>query len=257
MTTMKISKEVRQKAINWLNENPYKNEWDYRESLSRDDLRDAINDTIKFESNICDLNLEFISQCEIWTIEGMQQEIEELEGFNPYDLRDEFMEYVRVDMNINKLIDGAGEIPFLIYVYSNYDCTNSFDVIEDGGYLHQVLGRVKTGVKKQDFIWEHTNGAYGGSLFCFLMKGSVSEIIDLKSKVEKEDYIHIPKGTQFGFFSSFQGAGSVFDKVTYRSFNLNTRETGKDFNPEYDCIGVIADVEQSYSMMEVYGCDLV
>ena len=105
----------------------------------------------------------------------------------------------------------------------------------------------------QDFMYEHENGAYGGSLFCFAFTTDLMNLIDIKSKLKTGKKVLIPKGTQFGFFSSFQGSGSPFEKVTEADFYLKTVETGKNYC-KYDCIDIIADVEQSYSIMDVYGC---
>jgi len=71
-------------------------------------------------------------------------------------------------------------------------------------------------------------------------------------KYNFKNSITIPKGAQFGFFSSFQGAGSVFEKTTYRNMTLPKVEPNET---EYDCINLIADVEQSYNLIDVYGSD--
>ena len=97
---------------------------------------------------------------------------------------------------------------------------------------------------------EFYNGAYGGSLFCFAFKTDIQGYFDLKEAEKTGKTITIPKGTQYGFFSSFQGACSVFEKTTYRNMTILLKE--KEL-PEYDCIGLKADEAQHYSMTDVYG----
>ena len=67
-------------------------------------------------------------------------------------------------------------------------------------------------------------------------------------KIKTGKTIKIYKGTQFGFFSSFQGAGSVFDKKTFQDMEMPIYG-----DTEYDHVGIVADLSQSYSMVDVYG----
>ena len=119
---------------------------------------------------------------------------------------------------------------------------------EPESYLSEVYKRVRGGVKRADYENEFYNGAYGGCLFCFLFECDVLELAELKKQIKTGEYINIPKDTEFGFFSSFQGAGSVFEKKTYR--NMKLKLTG---DTEYDTVGTVADIEQSYSMVDTYG----
>ena len=115
---------------------------------------------------------------------------------------------VFVDCNFRQLIKRSGDITCIIPVYSNYDCCNSFDnPKEPESYLSEVYKRIKTGIKRADFEYEFFNGAYGGSLFCFAFRSDIETIRNLKEQIKTAKYINIPKGTEFGFFSSFQGAG--------------------------------------------------
>jgi hypothetical protein len=167
-------------------------------------------------------------------------------------LVDNFRDYTNVYLNMDQLIRNTGKINCLIKVYSNYDCTNSFDTMESSEYLSQVYDRVKAGVKKEDFIWEHQNGAYGGCLFCFAFNTDLKTLLNYKAAMKTAKKIKIPKGTQFGFFSDFQGSGSCFEKLTYKDFYLNIQEEGKNYC-KYDSANIVADCEQSYTMDQVYG----
>jgi len=235
---------------------------DYREELSKETLQKVLEaGTLE---TIDDLIMEWDNwEAVSYYIDELKKDIEiafDLEEDQAEEIMEQYEDKIRDEIYdrddstpIDDLLRNTGDLTCLIYLYSNYDCTNSMDTMETSEYLSQVYSRVKAGVRKADYMYEHVNGAYGGSLFCFAFKAGVDEILQMKKDLENEDTILIPKGTQFGYFSSFQGAGSLFDKVTYRNFKLNTKETGGDFHPDYDCIGLTADIEQSYSMDDVYG----
>lgn len=269
MTNVKLSEELNSKIVEYLKKHtPIKIDWDYRDELSKEQIETIIgkdDGIFEIEQDIWEMNLDYAAELEDQLIDNMidwfkdelmdELDCEEDEIKDSFDFRDEYLDYLGFDANLNDLIRRTRDIPCLIYLYSNYDCTNSFDTMESSEYLQQVYKRVRNGVRKKDFMWEHINGAYGGSMFCFAFKCSILELLELKKQMKTGKRILIPKGTQFGFFSSFQGAGSVFDKETYRNFYLNIKEEGKDFNPEYDHAYLLADIEQSYNMIDVYGSD--
>ena len=141
------------------------------------------------------------------------------------------------------------DIIAMLTFYSNYDCTNSFDTMESSEYMYQVHKAVKKGVSKADFIWEHMNGAYGGSLFIMPFRISLLDFLEMREKYEEATTITIPAGTPFGFYSGFQGSCSVFEKVTGKPMRLKLQ-----YGPtEYDHIGLKADVENSYSLAQTAG----
>ena len=266
---MEISQELRNKILGYCEKNPIKIEFDYRDSLSKEQILQCLepNGIRNLESELYDYNLDYIFDCENYFIEeNLYQEfendiIEELnqqqndankfENITKDDimefLKDEFLSEILSYIDIDKLIDI--NLTCLIPVYSNYDCCNSFDnPKEKESYLWEVYQRIKTGVKRNDFEYEFYNGAYGGSLFCFAFRTNLKNLIKLKELIKEHKFIQIPKGTSFGFFSSFQGAGSVFEKETYRTMTIPVNgET------EYDRLNIIADIEQYYSMDDVYG----
>jgi hypothetical protein len=262
MTTLVLSKELTDKIKERLSGLKPEIYWDYSDNLDKDQVNEILeNGLLDFENNLYEMNIDNISALEYDYVKSIVDEFEDeikddlKEDYSEFDLNDitnELIEYLPpVDMKMDHFT--GIELNALIKVYSNYDCTNSFDTIETSEYLSQVFKRVKTGVKKDDFIYEHINGAYGGSLFCFAFKCTLDELLEMKEQIKTGSKVFIPKGTQFGFFSSFQGSGSVFEKTTYRNMYLNIKETGADYNPEYDCIDIIADCEQNYSMDDVYG----
>lgn len=135
----------------------------------------------------------------------------------------------------------------IVYIHSNYDCTNSFDTFESSQYLQEVYKTVSMCIPKNDFMYEHENGAYGGSLFCFAFQSTEHEIELLKESFEEK--IFIPANTQFGFHSPLQGAASIFEKVTQRDMWL-PRVHGET---EHDFIRITYDGEMGYSLDEIFG----
>ena len=224
--------------------------WDYRDNLSKDQIikilssEDGIYD---LENELFEMNLDYIKDLEHEFMHNVYDEFNIEDNYN--DFFDKYIGYVCVDLNIKQLLRNTPDLTVLIKIYSNYDCCNSFDdPKEPKTYLTEVFKRVKTGVKQEDYEWEFYNGAYGGSLFCFVFKTDIEDLIELKRNFKNS--ITIPKGTQFGFFTSFQGAGSVFERKTIKEIILPKVEPDMT---EDDCIGITADIEQSYSMDDVYG----
>lgn len=150
------------------------------------------------------------------------------------------------------------DVIVVIKVYSNYDCTNSFDDPKDRSgetYCSSVFSRVKAGVKLDDFAYEHY-GAFGGALFCYVFKTSFRNAVELAEayKIPTNKYLFIPKGIQFGFYSSFQGSASMFDKETYRNSYLELNGETK-----YDSFEIsLACHSDGYSLNSIFGsfiCD--
>lgn len=241
----KLNTKTKKEIQKFIKENQPKMDWygvDFDKKTIEDILEKGLDNYI---AELCEYNIEYIGEMEGYLIKEIQEQWDE------YD-QDELLEFSRgficVDMNIKKLLDNLPDITCLAYVYSNYDCCNSFDTMETSEYLSDVYQRVKVGIKKEDYLWEFQNGAYGGCVFCFAFKTDMETFWELKEKEKTGKTITIPKGTQFGFFSSFQGAGTMFEKTTYRNMVLPlVGET------EYDTVTIIPDIQQSYSMADVYG----
>lgn len=257
-----IPAELQNRLQKYIDDNPVKLDFDYRDELDKDQIIKVIESEsglMDLEYEIYENSLDWIFDNEKYFIENNMYEEFETDLNKYFENREEATEYLMenfnpiVSLNMDDLLNNTGNLTCLIPVYSNYDCTNSFDTMETSDYLKQVYKRVKTGIKKSDFMNEHINGAYGGSLFCFAFQTDIKTLTELKTGLKKANQVLIPKGTQYGFFSSFQGSSSPFEKVTYREMKLNVKETGKEFNSKYDCIGLIADIEQHYSMADVFG----
>jgi len=190
-------------------------------------------------------NLDYICDMEHYSIKEIQEQWDE---YDTDDVEEFSRELVCVDMNYKNLLSNLPNIACMVYVHSNYDCCNSFDTLEPETYLGEVYERVKVGVKKDEYMHEFYNGAYGGAVFCFVFNTDIETALELKEKEKIGKTITIPKGTQFGFFSSFQGAGTPFEKTTHRDMVLPLVE-----ETEYDSINIVPDICQSYGMGDVYG----
>ncbi len=136
-------------------------------------------------------------------------------------------------------------------VYSNYDCTNSGDTMGDSEYLRSVHRAVKGAVTEKAMMKEHANGAYGGALLCFAFRATRERFDELCAALKDGKSILIPKGTQFGFHSSFHGASSPFDETTRKNLAI-----AAIYGPSsYDAVGIVDDDDndRGYSMRSVFG----
>jgi len=241
----KLTKKIKKEIQDYIEKNQPKMDWNdnsFGESTTNKILEKGLDGYI---DEVYESNIEYIIDLEDYLITELK---EQWEDYDPNEITELSREFICVDMNLKNLFSNLPDIPCMISVYSNYDCCNSFDKMEPNSYLGEVYKRVKAGVKKDDYLWEFNNGAYGGSLFCFVFKTDVKNLLELLEEIKTGKTIKIPKDTQFGFFSTFQGSGSIFEKTTYRDMILPiTGET------KYDTIGITADSSQSYNMTDVYG----
>jgi len=245
-----LTEDIKKEIKSYIEKNQPEMDW-YGFEMDKRQLKELLeNGFDNWIDELWEYNLDYISGLEHYLIKDI---IEQYPEYDEDEITEYSREFVCVDMNLKNLLSKVPDITCLIYLYSNYDCCNSFDEFEPESYIYEVYKRVKKGVDKKDYLYEFENGAYGGSLFCFAFRTDIETYFDLQEKLKTGKTVFIPKGTQFGFFSSFQGAGSLFDKRTVKDMKLNIKETGKGYYPEYDHVGIMADVEQHYSMIDVYG----
>jgi len=252
---MKIEKDLESRIINYCKKNPIELYYDYRDTLEKDTIikmLEADNGMQYLEEEVWENSIDYICELENEFTNNVfdEMDIDRDKSEDENDIIELIRDHTIIDLNIKQLLRNTGDIDCIIPIYSNYDCCNSFnDPKEPDSYLSDVYSRVKAGVKRAEYEYEFYNGAYGGSLFCFVFKTDIETLMDLKKQMKDgAKYINIPKGTQFGFFSSFQGSASIFERVTYR--NMKLRIDGKT---EYETVDIIADVEQSYSLRDVFG----
>ena len=239
----KLTKKIEKEIQEYIEENQPTMYWDDVDIASiKEILEKGVDGYIE---KLHEYNIEYIWEMEQQCIKNIQEEWDE---YDPDEIEEFSREFICVDMDIPNFLSNFPDITCQAYVYSNYDCCNSMDRFEDGGYLPEVFHRVEAGVKKDDYMDEFYNGAYGGCLFCFAFKTDVETLLEMKEKMKVGKEIFIPKGTQFGFFSSFQGAGTPFEKRTYQDMTMPLED-----RTEYDSVGITVDMQQSYNMSDVYG----
>jgi len=237
-----------QKIEEYCENNPIKIEWDYMDSLTDDQIKTALSSPdglLEIENDLIDWNLPYLDQNEPHFVSNMLEELD----IDQADI-DENEIYPVLDVNLPGLLNNTPPLTVLIYFYSNLDCCNSFDdPFDPEGYAGEIYNIVKPHISKEDYEYEFANGVYGGSLFCFACKMDIEDILEIRQKEKDCTKIKISAGTQFGFFSSWQGSGSLFNKrlKTDAIFNLKTSD--------YDYIGIMPDICQHYNMMDVYGDD--
>lgn len=246
---MATMQEQEKEIIKYIEENPVEVAFGYRDSLDKEQIRTIIEKEEglqDIEDDLWELNIDYINEMEDQLLQNIKEEFTLKEDL--FDIREFFLEHIDVTIGIRHLLNNTPDIDCVAIVYSNYDCATSFQVIEDKeSYLGAVWDRVKAGCLLPDYLNEHAN-SYTASLLCFAFKMSVLDFAELKRSFKES--ITIPKGTQYGFFSSFNGSGSFFEARTVQDMTLPKLEPNQS---EYDCIGVIADIEQYYSMEAVYG----
>ena len=246
----KLTKKVKKEIQERIEKNQPEIYWDYN-SFDRGVIKDILEKGLDdYVDELWEMNLDYICDLEYELIKEIQSDYDE---YDPDEIEDFSKEFICVDMNIKGMLNQLPEIPCLLKVYSNYDCCNSFDSFEPESYIYEVYKRVKAGVKKSDYLCEFHNGAYGGSLFCFGFNTDIKRYFEIKEEMKNGKTVTIPKGTQYGFHSSFQGASSMFEKETYKNMTIPIEETKDGYYKEYDRVELIADSLQGYSTVDVFG----
>ena len=239
-------------------------------------LQDSIYDSI----DTYEIEIDHLADC----LEYFKDELEdELGDIDPkelaHDLRDDFLDYLSVDINIDSIMP---TVNVRISMYSNYDCINSHWLESQGPYTledsyfgdmvkqlrlnpkevkqmlldkgMEVAGRwpnkpgIKPLVTLEHFWRELENASCGANLLTFLAR------IDAKEYLSKPKKIVVPKGNMCGLFSSFQGGGSVLEMELQTDFEI-------DLTKKYDRSGYLSyglsidDPSNSYSIQNVYGTD--
>jgi len=242
----KLTKDVEKEIAEYIENNQPMVYWD-NENVGIEGIKEILAKGMdEYLNDLWESNIEYTWELEQYLIRAIQEKWDE---YDPDEIEEFSREIICVDLNTKGLLNNIPSLTCMAYVYSNYDCCNSMDRFEDGGYLPEVFERVKAGVLKKDYMDEFHNGAYGGCIFAFAFKTDIESLLEMEEKIKYSGKkILIPKGTQFGFFSSFQGAGTMFEHVTHKDMELPlVGET------EYDSIGLTADITQSYNMSDVYG----
>jgi hypothetical protein len=250
----------------YIKENPI-DLYDYRDTLEKSTIIDIIEKGIdRFYDYIYECNMDYADDLANDYLKNLYELYEDeiqvaykkehggAVDFSKLDIFDivDFMKwsmdlYPILDFGIDRLLEETTILAHLT-VYSNYDCTTSIEQLEDEGYLHHTYKLLQKGIKKDDFLREHS-GIYGGSLLIFPFSISLKEFMELKEKKVNSKFVTIPRGSTFGFFSEFLGSTSEIEKTTCNDITipLNYGST------QYDTVELEADCNNNYSLEDIFG----
>jgi hypothetical protein len=295
MTTT-LSKELQQKIVEAFENDPkVEIYWDYRETISNNSIKEILEKGFNdFENELIELNSGYIFDLEDEKIKSILSDFEEeleAEGFSlendMSELRDMFIEYIEVDMNIPDLLRNTYAIA-RVELMSNYDCLNSnWYEQQSGGYGFQehyfsdVIKALNINPKElkkhfvendirfygnavdyskrndkvlidyKELISELDNNCCGATLLTFAIKLDMSDLyksgLMYENGIDKIKQIKLYKGTRIGFYSSFQGGGSPFDMELQRDTIINL-----NFDDKYFGFRLVSD-DKGYSMQDCYG----
>jgi hypothetical protein len=198
------------------------------------------------------------------------------------EIRDEI--YERDDSDpVKDILCNTDDVPVMVEMFSNYDCINSH-WLESGlysyeeSYFGQVVdvlnlnpqtvkkelvrrgyncGGKWPNLKKRDgnelvslahFMEEDENRSCGACLLVFV------GTIDLSKMVDDFKKVVIPKGNTCGFFSSFQGGGSLIEMELLGPLEIDLESCHHETS--FDTWGITTANNGNYSIKSVYGvCD--
>jgi len=197
---------------------------------------------------------------------------------------DEMRDHTSVDMLEHELL---GTVNVMVVMHSNFDCINShhFETYGGGGYEYpnsyfadvvdalnfnpatmkrmlnakgiSTFGRWpnykwrdgKEFISYDDFWVEEENRCSPACLLVFM--GQLDARQMYKDGVFLDDVAHviIPKGNNVGFFSNWEGGGSMIDAPLLRDMRLDLNKT---YHKSYS-FDICLDGESGYGAKDVYG----
>lgn len=251
---VKISEELRNKCIEYLKDNPLEIYWDYRDQLSLEQVKklmeskEALSD---IENELWEYNSHYIWELETRLIEEMKKEFPELEKIETCDLRDEFLDYLGVDLNIKELIRHTPDVRVRVVIHSNYEGVGYQDRgrgdFRGNEYIKEIKKLLKGKYDKVSFQQELDNICSSVNQFIFYFKTNVENLIGIKKRFKNS--IVIPKDAMAGFFDSWNGSGSILEVKLLKDIKLK-KQYGAT---KYDTISVVLDEACDYSVEKVYG----
>lgn len=250
--------ELRTKIIEYVGNNPPQIYWG-NDSVDVGTVKKLLSEgKDRFMEELWDTNLETVFALEAEMVDEVTTEfaedIEEV-GMSEESLRDLVYDHVCVDVNEKGLFSQFRDVDVVLMGYRNTDCCNSTDDPASSNrdwYIGDIYYEIRKGVRRRDFIHEFRNGAYGGAIFMFGFRMSVLDLLNLKEEMKEGTHVRIPKGTVFGFHSQWSGASSIFETRTHKTMTIPIYG---DY-PEYDRWVLCADMENSYSIADVYGQEI-
>lgn len=251
---VKLSDEIKNKCIKYLNEHSKGIYFDYRDKLSLeqiDKLMESEEAYYDLENEIWEWNLDYICQLERELIEEMKNEIPEIAEIELEDLREEFADYIKVNCDISPLIRNTPDVRVRIVVNTNYEGVGYNDRgkgdFRGNEYIRDIKKLLRNKYDKKSFQQELDNIMSNTNQLIFYFKASVSDLIGIKERFKTK--ITIPKEAWCGFFDNWCGSGSVLEIKLLKDVRIK-KQWGKT---EYDKVDIVLDEAHKYSVEQVYG----
>jgi len=249
-----ISEELRNKYIEFLKSNEQTVYWDYNDQLSLEQIKKAMNDPegwINLENDIWENNIDYICTLEYELIKKLKEEFSELQDFDNSELREEFLDYLSVDLNIKNLIRNTNDVRIRVVLHSNMEGIGWTDREGDisfkkNEYVKQIRKLLKGKYEEKSFQQELDNICSSVNQFIFYFKAPIESLMNIKDNWKS---ITIPKEAWAGFYDSWNGSGSVLEIKLTDDITIK-RQYGKT---EYDKVSIVLDQASKYSVEETYG----
>lgn len=251
---VKISEKLRKKCIEYLENNPISIYWDYRTELSLEQVEKIMTSQEEYynvENELWENNIDYIFDLQCELLNNMKEEFPELEEIEIASLRDEFLDFLSVNMDIKQLIKNTPDVRIRVVIHSNYEGVGwqqrGEGNFKDSEYIREVKKLLKGKYEEKSFQQELDNICSSCNQLIFYFKGDVENLIGIKEKFKKS--ITIPKNSWCGFYDNWNGSGSVLEVKLLDDIKLK-KQWGKT---EYDSVDIVLDENNKYSVEEVYG----
>ena len=244
---VEISKELKKECIEYLEANKMEMYFDYRDELSVEQAQKIINgELFEVQDEIWENSLDYICNIEFEQIKNMKNEIDGLDEIENSELREEFLDYLGVDMNMKQLLNNT-TVRMRIVLHSNYE---GFSAVEGEGmksdYIKQIYKLLTNHIDRESFKHEVLNSMCY-TQFIFYGNVNLGDIHEYDFENWKK--ITIQPDCIGGLFDSWNGSGSTLEVKLNKPITIK-RQHGET---EYDKVSILIDEANSYSVQETYG----
>lgn len=242
-----ISESLRKECIKYLENNPLEMYWDYRDQLSVEQAQKVIDGKLfEMEDKIWENNIDYEFEMQDEQINNMKNEIDGLDDIENSDLREEFLDYLGIKMNIKQLLKNT-TVRMRIVLHSNFE---GFSAMEGEGmkndYIRQIYKLLTNHVDRDSFKSEVLNSMCY-TQFIFYGNVNLGDIYEYNFKDWKK--ITIQPNCMCGLFDTWNGSGSTLEVKLNKPITIK-RQYGET---EYDSVSVLVDEANKYSVEQTYG----
>lgn len=244
---VEISEDLKKKCIKYLENNKMEMYIDYRDELSVEQAQKIIDGKwFDVQDEILENNMDYMYDMEIEQMKNMKNEIDGLDEFENYELREEFLDYLGVDMNMKQLLNNT-TVRMRIVLHSNFE---GFSAMEGEGmkndYVKQIYRLLTNHIDRKSFKQEVLNSMCY-TQFIFYGNVNLGDIYEYNFKDWKK--ITIKPDCMCGLFDTFNGSGSTLEVKLNKPITIK-RQYGET---EYDSISILVDEANKYSVEQTYG----